>query len=138
MNAVAHIYDGGAPPARDRAGRNTTLGFAIHTAASLWWALFFESLPRKQRDSRAAAAVSAMAYVVDYHVVHARFRPGFEAHLRPASLFAVYAGLAAGFAIAAKLDRGLDDHQEENRDERDERRPAERRPQRVVAPEALR
>jgi hypothetical protein len=30
MNAVAHIYDGGAPPARDGSGgRNAWLGFGI-------------------------------------------------------------------------------------------------------------
>jgi len=138
MNAIAHIHDGGRPPARDRRGRNTAVGFAIHTAASLWWALFYESVPYKQRGTITASAVAALAYVVDYHVVHPRLRPGFEAHLSPASLFAVYASLAAGFVLAARLDRGLDDHEEEDRDERDERRPAERGPQPVVAPEAQR
>ena len=45
MNAVTHIYDGGEPPAHDGVnGRNTLLGFAIHTAASVWWALFFEGV----------------------------------------------------------------------------------------------
>jgi hypothetical protein len=138
MNAVAHIYDGGPPPATDRGGRNTVLGFTIHTAASLWWALFFEALPRKFRSGPASSAVAAIAYIVDYHVVHRRLRPGFEAHLSPPSLFCVYAALAAGFAAAARLNRRLDHHEEENHDEREERRPAERRPQRVVAPEALR
>jgi hypothetical protein len=138
MNAVAHIQDGGHPPARNRRGRNTAVGFVIHTVASLWWALFLESVPRRQRGALAASAVAAMAYVVDYHVVHRRLRPGFEAHLSPASLFAIYASLAAGFALAAALNRGFDDHEEENRDKGDERRPAERRPQAVVAPEALR
>jgi hypothetical protein len=135
---VAHIYDGGAPPARDHGGRNTALGFAIHTAASVWWALFFEALPRAHKKELGAAAVSGLAYIVDYHVVHRRFRPGFEAHLSSRSLVAIYAALAAGFALSARLQRRLDHHQVENRDERDERRPAERRPQRVVAPEALR
>jgi hypothetical protein len=138
MNAIAHIYDGGSPPAHDAGGRNSAVGFALHTAASAWWALFFESLPRKHRNEAGAAAVSAMAYVVDYHVVHRRFRPGFEAHLSPASLFAVYAALAGGFALAARLQRRLDHHQEENRDEGDERGPAEQRPRGVKAPEALR
>lgn len=137
MNAVAHIRDGGPPPARDRRGRNTAVGFVIHTLASLWWALFLESVPSKHRGAMAASAVAALAYVVDYHVVHRRFRPGFEAHLSPASLCAIYAALAAGFALAVRLDRGLDDHKEENRDEGEERRPAERDPQPVIAPEAL-
>jgi hypothetical protein len=138
MNAVAHIYDGGRPPARDRGGRNTTVGFLIHTAASVWWALFYEALPRKHRNATGAAAISALAYIVDYHVVHRRLRPGFEAHLSAPGLVLIYAAFAAGFAVAARLERRLDDHEEENRDESDERRPAERRPQAVIAPEALR
>lgn len=134
INAVAHIYDGGTPPARERGGRNTVLGFAIHTAASVWWALFFERLGDKHRRALGPAAIAGLAYVVDYHVVHRRLRPGFEAHLSPQSMFAVYAALAAGFALAARLEGRLDHHQVEDRDERNERRPAERGPQAVVAP----
>ena len=142
MNAVAHIYDGGLPRGRDGGGRvgsrrNTLLGLGIHSAASVWWALFFEALPRRLRDRRGAVAVAGLAYLVDYHVVHRRFRPGFEKHLSTPSLFAIYAALAGGFAIAGRLNRRLDDHQKENRDERDESRPAKRRPHRVVAPEPL-
>jgi hypothetical protein len=137
MNAVAHIYDGGAPPARNgRGSRNTAVGITIHTAASLWWAVFFEALPPRLRTGAGAALVSAIAYVVDYHFVHRRFRPGFEAHLSPRSLFAVYATLAGGYALGAVLQRRLDHHQEEDRDERDERGHAQRGPRRVVAPEA--
>jgi hypothetical protein len=135
MNAVAHIYDGGPPRAHDGGGRNTMLGLGIHSAASVWWALFFEALPRRLRDARGAVVVAGLAYVVDYHVVHRRFRPGFETQLSPQGLFAVYVALASGFAIAGRLNRRLDDHQKENRDERDERRPAQRGPHRVVAPE---
>jgi hypothetical protein len=138
MNAVAHIHDGGPPAARDRGGRNTLTGFAIHTAASVWWAFFLEALPRQQRRGLGAAAIAAMAFFVDYGVVHRRLRPGFERYLSSPSLFAVYAALAAGFALAARLDRRLDHHEEEDGDEGDERRPAERRPQPVVAPEAPR
>ena len=139
MNAVAHIYDGGRPPAHDGpGGRNTALGFAIHTGAALWWALFFEGLPARRRNLRSAAAVSALAYVVDYHVVHRRFRPGFEQHLSGRSLAAIYASLGAGFALAGALNRRLHHHQEKNRDKGDEGRPSERGPERVVAPEALR
>ena len=137
MNAVAHIYDGGRPPARDGDGRNTLIGLGIHSAASVWWALFFEALPRGWRDTRGATAVAAVAYLVDYHVVHRRFRPGFETHLSRSSLFAIYAALAGGFAMAATLNRRLDDHEKENRDERDKGRPAKGRPHRVVAPEPL-
>ena len=127
MNAIAHIYDGGEPPAHDgRNRRNTALGFAIHTAASIWWALFYESLLAAQRPPRpapTAAAIAAMAYVVDYYVVSRRFRPGFERYLSPGAMFGVYAALAAGFAWSAR-DRRARVH--ERQDER-ERAPLPRR-----------
>jgi hypothetical protein len=148
MNAVSHIYDGGAPPPHDgRNGRNTVLGFGIHMAASVWWALFFEALLRRraERSRRAALAagstLAAAAYLVDYHVVAERFRPGFERYLSNRSLLAVYAALAVGFAAAARVPaplRRLHHHEKEDDDERDEGRPSERGPERVVAPEALR
>jgi hypothetical protein len=114
LNAIAHIYDGGEPPARDGPrGRNTAVGLALHTGASLWWALFFEALfgRRARRSTRDAvlggSVISVAAYLVDYHVVSRRFQPGFEAHLSRASMFAVYASLAAGFAAAARLGSHL-------------------------------
>jgi hypothetical protein len=110
MNAVTHIFDGGDPPAHDgRRRRNTALGFAIHTAASIWWAAFFEAfLGTPARRSPAAAigtgaAVAALAYVVDYCVVGERFRPGFERYLSGRSMLTVYGALAAGFAVAAMI-----------------------------------
>jgi hypothetical protein len=106
LNAIAHIYDGGPPPAHDgRNGRNTALGFAIHTAASVWWAVFYEGLLAQQRRPRpaaSAAAVAAVAYAVDYYVVAKRFQPGFEKYLSARAMFAVYAALAAGFAWSAR------------------------------------
>ena len=110
MNAVTHILDGGAPPAHDgNGGRNTALGFAIHTAASIWWAAFYEAL-LAQRARRgvphalaAGAATAAAAYVVDYFVVSPRFRPGFEAYLSGRSLFALYAALGGGFAASSVM-----------------------------------
>jgi hypothetical protein len=103
MNAVAHIYDGGAPPAHDGNGkRNTLLGLGIHTAASVWWAAFYElalDAQTRPKPLRTAAALAAIAYVVDYYVVARRFRPGFEAYLSPRSMLAVYAALAGGYAL---------------------------------------
>lgn len=109
MNAIAHIFDGGLPPAHDGAGgRNTILGIGIHTAASVWWAALYElalaAQPRLRRLP-AAAVLSAIAYAVDYYVVNKRFRPGFEAYLSPRAMFAVYAALAVGFAISGRKRR---------------------------------
>jgi hypothetical protein len=141
LNAVAHIYDGGPPPREDGPyRRNTLVGLALHAGASVWWAAFYEALfGRAARRSPAAAlaggaVIAAGAYVVDYHVVGKRFRPGFERFLSARSMLAVYAALAAGLAMSARLSR-LRDHQVENHDERHERGNAQRRPQGVVAPE---
>ena len=114
LNAIAHIYDGGHPPAHDgENGRNTALGLAIHTGACVFWSVLFEMvLGRHARRgvapaAAAGAATAATAYVVDYYVVHPRFRPGIEAYLSKASLFAVYVALGVGFATAAMLTRKL-------------------------------
>ena len=104
INAIAHIYDGGHPPPHDGNGRrNTLLGAGIHTAASVWWAAFYElalGLQRPERRWRTAGALSAVAYVVDYYVVNQRFRPGFEKYLSPGAMLAVYTALAAGYALS--------------------------------------
>jgi hypothetical protein len=109
INAVSHIYHGGPPPADEgRGGSNTAIGLSLHTGASIWWAAFHEAFSgplekrTPQRTLAAGAATAAMAYVVDYHVVHRRFRPGFEAYLSPASMVAVYAALALGFATMSQ------------------------------------
>jgi len=127
MNAIAHIYDGGEPPAHDgHNGRNTALGFGIHTAASIWWAMFHEALlalQQRPRPAATASAIAAVAYFVDYYVVSKRFRPGFERYLSPGGMFAVYAALAAGFAWSARYRRArVDERQHES-----ERAPRARR-----------
>lgn len=138
MNAVAHIYDGGPPPRSDgRHARNTWLGLGIHSAASWWWALWYEALVRKG-GLAGGTLVAVAAYLVDYHVAHRRLRPGFEQILSPACLVAVYGALAAGFAAGDRLNRRLDDHQVEDGHKSEERRPAERYPSGVIAPEARR
>ena len=112
----------------------------LHTAAAIWWALFYEGIfGRTARRSAAGAlgggaAIAALAYVVDYHVVHRRFRPGFETYLSPAGMVATYAALGIGYAATAALS-GLGDHEVEDGDEGTKRRPAEREPDAVVAPE---
>ena len=44
------------------------------------------------------AATSAIAYVVDYHVVPRRLTPGFELRLPGAALAGIYAAMALGLA----------------------------------------
>ena len=52
----------------------------------------------------AGVATSALAYVIDYHVVPDRFTPGFEKRLPERSLGLIYAALALGLA-ASELAR---------------------------------
>lgn len=144
LNAIAHIADGGSPPARDgHLHRNTALGFATHMAASVWWAVFFEALfgERARHSARGAmaggASIAGAAYVVDYHVVSKRFRPGFERYLSRPAMLALYASLAVAFAATARLSR-LHHHQVEDRDESEKRGQAKTGPDRVVPPEQRR
>jgi hypothetical protein len=120
MNAIAHIYDGGAPAPHDgRNGRNTALGFAIHTAASVWWALFHEAalaVQRRPRPFATACAIAALAYAVDYYVVSRRLRPGFEQYLSSRGMFGVYAALAAGFAWSGRHGRASVDQRQHERE----------------------
>ena len=141
IHAVSHIAWGDPPAShRGRQPHNALIGTALHQGACVFWAVFYEALfgrraERSLRDGVAGgAAIAAAAYVTDYYIVSERFKPGFEAHLSGRSLFGIYAALALGLAAAARL-RGLYHHQEENRDKRDERRHAQRRPDRVVTPE---
>ena len=144
LNAISHIAWGGEPPAEaGPAGVSLATGLALHAGASLFWATPFELVfGRMARRSVGAAwlggaIVSALAYVTDYYVVSRRFRPGYEAYLSPRGLFAVYAALAGGLAMAARSSR-LNHHQPEDRDEGDEGRHAERSPESVIAPERAR
>ena len=142
LNAVSHILSGGPPPAdAGPAGVNMVAGLVLHAGAAAFWATPFELLFGRiaRRSALGAgvggAAVSALAFVTDYYVVPRRFRPGYEAFLSGRGLFALYAALAAGLALGARLTR-LDDHQPENRDERDKGGDAEGSPDRVITPEA--
>jgi len=89
--------------------RHTAVGYTIHHASSIFWALFYEHLfgrSRKRdlqgvspvRIAAEAGAIAGIAYVIDYYVVPKRLRPGFKKHLGPMSIFATYAAFAAGLA----------------------------------------
>ena len=80
------------------------MGFAANYGASVFWALLYEAMGRGRRRSRAralrdGALTSAIAYVVDYHVVPRRLTPGFELRLPASALAAVYGALAFGLAL---------------------------------------
>jgi hypothetical protein len=106
LNATSHFLWG------ERAGREsdyslkyTATGFIANYGASVFWALFYEALAGRSPPLARGAAVSALAYVTDYHVVPRRLTPGFEMRLPRAALAAVYAALAVGLSARDLLSR---------------------------------
>src|SRR5699024_1798109 len=90
----------------------TSVGFAANYGASVFWALLYEALGRGRRRSagralRDGAITSAVAYVVDYHVVPRRLTPGFELRVPGRALTAVYGALAVGLARRPVSPRSL-------------------------------
>ena len=88
--------------------RHTLVGYAVHHAASIFWAAFYERLRARQAPHaqlEAAAATSALAAFVDYRCTPRRFRPGFEKRLSRKSLVLVYGAFALGLAAASARGR---------------------------------
>lgn len=99
-------------PARHRHDvtlRHTALGYCIHHASSVFWALAHEDLLERTRARpwQVAPVVAAAAMTVDYAVVPKRLSPGFERHLTRGGLVAVYGAFAAGLALGSRLARRL-------------------------------
>jgi hypothetical protein len=93
---------------REATLRHTVAGYFIHHSTSIFWAVLHETVfggggrrkPALQHCAEAVAS-AATAYVVDYHLTPRRLRPGFEKHVSPKGMVAVYTAFAAGLAIAA-------------------------------------
>lgn len=111
LNAVSHVLWGDRAAADDRVSTQRTLaGLAVNHGAATFWALLYELLFGDSRTPaqalRGAAAVAAIAYVVDYHVVPRRLTPGYELALSGKSLAAIYAALATALAASTVLRSG--------------------------------
>lgn len=104
-NATSHWVWGDAAAGRDGLDlRHTLVGYLIHHAASVFWAVLYEkALSRPPRSPpavlRDAAAVAGLACFADYRIAPARLTPGFEKRLSRRSLFMIYAAFAAGLAL---------------------------------------
>lgn len=90
-------YDRLPPPAQ------VLLGHAVHTGATIFWAVLFEGWRRSREAPHALPTVAAGATVTgalacfgDYVVAPRRFSPGFERRLSTGALALVYASIAAG------------------------------------------
>jgi hypothetical protein len=103
INATSHaLWGDKAADQDDYSWKYTATGLVTNYGASIFWALLYEVLAPRRRQASAAeaallgAAVSAAAYVTDYHLVHKRLTPGFELRLPRFALAPIYAALAFG------------------------------------------
>ena len=108
LNATSHwLYGDEAAGFRSADVDHTSIGFATHTAATVFWASAFETAMalRPTRDPLTvvgrAAAIGTLAAIVDYTVTPRRFTPGWELVLSKQAMAVVYAAMAAGFAVSA-------------------------------------
>jgi hypothetical protein len=88
--------------------RYTIVGYAIHHAASVFWAFWYEKLRQRMGPTESAASAlapaaitAAAAYMVDFHFTPKRLSPGFENRLSQRSLLIVYGTFALGLGATA-------------------------------------
>lgn len=114
LNSISKMVRGNHAPWRNELSwKYTGTGALLNSAAVFSWAAVYAVLrgPRTRTDYAravtAGVATSALAYVIDYHVVPNRFTPGFETRLPDRSLGLIYAALALGLAASelAQPDR---------------------------------
>ncbi len=113
FNTISHMVWG------ERAARQpdwspgyTGIGLVLNQLACLFWAGCYEAMDHRQTDLPArpvilACTVSALAYLVDYHVVPRRLTPGFELVFPRRSFPFLYAGLAVSLLGGLELRRWL-------------------------------
>lgn len=106
INAVSHMLWGDGANTEELDGSHTAMGAALNATAVTSWAGIHEALLPREKPTvaqalLAGAATSAVAYVVDYHVVPKRFTPGFEKKLSGKALFGMYAVLALALAVGS-------------------------------------
>jgi hypothetical protein len=90
--------------------KHTLVGYLVHHASSVFWAVGYEFLFGRRRGELRSApvplialeatAIASCAYLGDYGIAPKRMRPGLRKHLRPAAIFASYAAFAVGLAAA--------------------------------------
>jgi len=111
VNAVSHwIWKDKAIRQQRPSMRYSAAGYLIHHAASVFWAVAYEAVllarapkPIRAEIAASAAAVAALACVVDLRCTPERLTPGFERRLETNSLAAVYTAFAIGLALHSLL-----------------------------------
>lgn len=107
VNAISHIAWGDeAFEQRTVSLKYTGTALALNDVSVMFWAYLHEWLFGRARDEgqigkavMGGAAVSLLAYLVDYHAIPERLKPGFERHLQPKSLLFIYSVLALALAV---------------------------------------
>ena len=112
LNATSHwIHGERAGYTRKADMRHTLTGYATHHASAVLWAFVFETLRSARRKNDAvsiagdAAAVSALAAVVDYGIIPRRLSPGWETVVSPRGVAGGFAALALGLALGGMATR---------------------------------
>jgi hypothetical protein len=111
LNAISHILWGHKAAREDKSSvKYTGSGLILNQLACLFWAGCYEALIEENRPAGIckAAAVSAVAYLTDYHVVPRRFTPGFE-FVFPRRMFPyLYAALAISLVAGVRMRRSFE------------------------------
>lgn len=110
INAPSHWIFGDEALQADRlSARHTLVGGVTHEASAVLWGTLYEWLRMRRARPTAsnavtdAAAVAALAALVDFKLVPKRLTPGFEHRLGRQGLAWVYASLACGLALGGWL-----------------------------------
>ena len=114
INAVSHWLFGDESLHADAPSlRHTLTGYVTNHLAAIFWAVLYSRAYGHREEAKqlpqavaGAVATSAVAYVVDYHVVPKRLTPGYEHRISSGAMLATYGALAAGLAIGALLLQG--------------------------------
>src|SRR5687768_15007077 len=113
VNGPSQWIWGRHAPYQDRFSlRYTIVGYAIHHAASVFWAIWYEKLRQRLAPAKnvpavlaPAVAAAAAAYAVDFHFTPQRLTPGFENRLSQRALVMVYSSFALGLAATVLVGR---------------------------------
>ena len=111
VNAISHIVWGDeAYEQRELSLKYTGTAVLLNDVSVAGWAYLHEWLFGKAQDEGkigtslvGGAAISLLAYLIDYHLVPKRFKPGFERHLQPKSLVFIYVILALALGLGGFL-----------------------------------
>ncbi|MDB5882316.1 MAG: hypothetical protein JWP43_2194 [Ramlibacter sp.] len=114
INAVSHWLWGDESLHVDEPSlRHTLTGYVTNHLAAVFWAMLYSRAYGHRDEAKqlpqaiaGGVATSAVAYVVDYHVVPKRLTPGYEHRISSGAMLATYGAIAAGLALGALLLQG--------------------------------